>query len=145
MVLAILFAASGLYGMSIVCAFVAGRLSNDWVPGRQGTGYYKLLLGKAAFPFRWDVYILKFPDGSRIDWHTDPSPFGEHNRMNIVLRRSCGGGNFIVKDGVTPVQMSGRVVHFRPDIEEHMVTEVTGGPRYVLSIGWISSSRRAEA
>ena len=39
------------------------------VPGRQGTGYYKVKL----FSFwRIDGYYVEYPEGSEIPWHVDP-------------------------------------------------------------------------
>lgn len=135
---AIYFAAMGLVWMALACAFVAGRLTAKWEPGRQGTGYEKLTLARTRYPFGWDLYLIRFPPGSRIDWHTDPVSYGSHHRLNIVLKRSPGGGNFMVRGASGEArQIAGPFIKFRPDIEEHMVTEIIGSPRYVLSLGWL--------
>lgn len=103
-----------------------------WESGRLGTGYDKMLL--ACFRKLFDCWVLRFPVGSFILPHKDPVEQGRHYRLNIVLKRSPGGGEFVCKD--TLFEMP-RVALFRPDLSEHSVTTVTGGPRYVLSIGWV--------
>lgn len=110
-----------------------------------------------------DAYILKYPEGSAIDFHKDSAPVGyKHYRLNIVLKRAKVGGEFITKMSVedyvnnTPIHKNskefysegvgfahyvihhlGRINFFRPDITEHAVGTIYKGTRYVLSIGWL--------
>ncbi len=57
-----------------------------WRRGRQGTGYDKMLLATAAWPIRFDSYLIRYPEGSEIPPHTDPVADGRHYRLNIVLK-----------------------------------------------------------
>jgi hypothetical protein len=105
-----------------------------WQRGRQGTGYDKMLLATAPWPIPFDCYLLHYPDGAEILPHTDPVTDRRHYRINIVLKSSPRGGDFIC---ATPIFASKRIKVFRPDVCEHSVTRVEGGSRYVLSIGWV--------
>jgi hypothetical protein len=90
-----------------------------------------------------DAYILKYPEGSAIDFHKDSAPVGyKHYRLNIVLKRAKVGGEFIIKQvcpdyGYWINPQYGRIHLFRPDITEHAVSPIAKGTRYVLSIGWL--------
>ena len=110
-----------------------------WQRGRQQSGYDKMLLLQSLWPLPFDVYVLRFPEGSEIAPHTDPVAIGRHYRCNIVVKRAGEGGEFICK---TPIFTTRRVKIFRPDACEHSVTRVIRGSRYVLSIGWV---RKASA
>jgi hypothetical protein len=114
-------------------------LSNGlrWRRGRQGSGYDKMLILESYWPIPFDVYILRYPEGSEIAAHTDPVSKGDHYRLNVVLLRAKEGGEFRC-DG--PLFDSPRIKYFRPDISQHSVDKVTRGRRYVLSIGWIRNS-----
>lgn len=105
-----------------------------WEKGRQNTGYDKLLLLGNPFLLPFDCYLLKFPEGTAVPPHRDKVERGRHYRLNVVLKRSSGGGEFVCAN---PIIDSPRVKLFRPDLEEHSVTEVQGGDRWVLSIGWV--------
>lgn len=105
-----------------------------WIKGRQGTGYDKLLLARNRLGLRFDCYLLRFPEGTHVPPHRDPVATGRHYRLNIILKRSPFGGEFICERAIF---QSRRVNLFRPDHCEHSVTRVVGGPRYVLSIGWV--------
>lgn len=107
-----------------------------WRRGRQDSGYDKMLLLTAAWPLRFDSYLIRYPPGAEIPPHTDPVSRGRHYRLNIVLKRSPIGGEFICS---APIFTSARIKLFRPDACEHSVTRVEGGSRYVLSIGWVLS------
>lgn len=98
----------------------------NWELGRQGTGYLKRKLGQGK---TWDLWLLKYPKGSKIPWHTDPVEGKRHWRLNIVL---WGPQSF---RGETFMQLWG-VVLFRPDIMTHKVKGVNR-VRYVLSLGWV--------
>lgn len=105
-----------------------------WQRGRQGSGYDKLLLACGTWPLTFDMYILKFPINSYIDPHVDTVTTGKHFRLNIVLKCSKFGGEFICGNSL---YNSERIKLFRPDVDIHCVTRVTGSSRYVLSIGWV--------
>jgi len=106
-----------------------------WEEGRQQSGYFKMLLAQSK-RFKFDCYLLKYTTGSAIKMHTDPVEKGEHHRINIIVKKSKGGGDFWRKWGKND---GSRFVYFRPDIQEHCVSEITEGSRYVLSIGWIKN------
>jgi len=105
-----------------------------WQRGRQDTGYDKMLLLTSPWPIPFDTYLLRYPDGSEIPPHTDPVAAGRHYRLNIVLKASPSGGEFVC---ASPLFASRRVNFFRPDACAHSVTRVGGGSRYVLSVGWV--------
>lgn len=105
-----------------------------WQHGRQGSGYDKMLLSTLAWPFAFDSYLIRYPVGSRIGPHTDPVTARKHYRLNLIVKRSRGGGEFVCAD---PIVSTSRIKLFCPDRSEHSVTEVTGSSRYVLSIGWL--------
>ncbi|WP_321394219.1 hypothetical protein [Emcibacter sp.] len=105
-----------------------------WQRGRQKSGYDKMLLCRAYWPVKFDMYLLRFPEGSEIPLHRDRVDNGEHYRLNIVLKKSRIGGQFICNE---PIFETDRIKLFRPDISEHKVSRVIRGSRYLLSIGWI--------
>lgn len=95
-----------------------------WQPGRQGTGYRKLLLAHGA---RWDLHVLHYPPGSGTPMHRDPVPGWRHWRANLRLWGEDayhGGASFRL----------GPLIVFRPDREPHCVREVARA-RVVLSFG----------
>jgi hypothetical protein len=95
-----------------------------WQPGRQGTGYRKLLVAQGR---RWDLYVLDYPPGTSVPTHTDPVTGRNHWRANLVLR---GEDAF---DGEALLRL-GPLVVFRPDVTPHGVKRV-GRRRLVLSFG----------
>jgi len=102
-----------------------------WEEGRQGGGYLKL----KVFKFKWlDCFLIKFPDGSSIGKHTDPCDYGKHYRINITLRKPKNGGEFHCEGG--PKLRLPRFILFRPDVQEHWVTPVTGD-RLIISFGFV--------
>ncbi|AMP02440.1 2OG-Fe(II) oxygenase [Collimonas pratensis] len=105
-----------------------------WQAGRQDGGYDKMLLLTARWPLPFDSYLIRYPVGAHIPPHTDAVARGKHYRLNLVLKRSPRGGEFICS---APILSTSRIKLFRPDQCEHSVTRVEGGSRYVLSIGWI--------
>jgi hypothetical protein len=105
-----------------------------WEPGRQGTGYDKLLLLVSPLPVPFDCYLLRFPEGTEIPAHQDKVAGGRHFRLNVVVKRSPSGGDFVCDD---PIVNWRRVKLFRPDRSVHSVTRVVGGSRYVFSVGWV--------
>lgn len=108
-----------------------------WDKGRQNTGYEKLLLLGARWPLPFDLYLLRFREGVHIPPHTDRVKSGKHYRLNIVLRKAKGGGEFICD---SPIYENSRIKLFRPDTAEHSVSKVRSGTRYVLSLGWVRRS-----
>jgi predicted 2-oxoglutarate/Fe(II)-dependent dioxygenase YbiX len=127
----------------------------DWTPGRQGTGYDILplktalpagsgsliarSLGQLGTPFEdyWDVYLIRYRDGTHITKHVDDAQHGKrHRRINAVLTAADGGGELWI-DGAQIELAVGDAVRFYPDREVHEVTRVTG-TRLLFSVGaWI--------
>lgn len=139
-----------------------GRSANPKAP------YFKWLLFISR-KLKMDAYILRYPPGSKIDFHTDPAPKGySHFRLNIVIKTAKSGGEFITRSPYVLVEPTfverqrwnggpakwthrkteyrqeihkGIVNFFRPDLQEHAVAEVKQGTRYVLSIGWLTKDK----
>lgn len=106
-----------------------------WEQGRQESGYFKMKLLESK-RFRFDCYLLKFEHGVHVPWHKDPVEGGKHFRLNIYLRKPArGGGSVIAVDRM--ILETSRFHLFRPDINEHAMSTVNGGPVYMLSIGKI--------
>jgi hypothetical protein len=108
-----------------------------WENGRQQSDYSKFLIAKSFLPLPFDLYILRFPEGSRIKAHVDKVDWGRHFRLNIVVKPAIEGGEFrVVKNKYTFIN-SKYVKFFRPDLVIHEVSEVHIGTRYVLSFGFV--------
>lgn len=105
-----------------------------WQNGRQDSGYDKMLLLWSMLPLPFDIYLIRYRIGSYIKPHVDQVKSGRHYRLNIVLKNSKEGGDFVCSNCIVNTK---RIKLFRPDISEHSVTEVKAGKRYILSIGWI--------
>jgi hypothetical protein len=105
-----------------------------WQHGRQESGYDKMLLLWGLFPLPFDIYLIRYRLGSYINPHVDQVDSGRHYRLNIVLKQSKEGGEFVCSSAIINTK---RIKLFRPDVSEHSVTEVKKGNRYILSIGWI--------
>lgn len=102
-----------------------------WKLGRQNTGYAtKRLLHSERF--RFDLYLIRYTEGTHIPEHTDPTPGGRHYRVNVVLWPARKGGKFFTKN---PSFSFGPIHIFRSDINPHQVTKVERGVRYALSFG----------
>lgn len=108
-----------------------------WQKGRQASGYDKMLLLHNQLGIEFDAYLLRFPVGSSIAPHRDVVASGRHFRLNLILKKSQAGGEFVCEQ---PIINLPRLKLFRSDLSEHAVTEVQGSARYVLSIGWLLSS-----
>ena len=109
-----------------------------FVKGRQNSGYDKMKIIISSY-FMFDVYILRFNEGSYIDTHVDKAKDGyEHHRINIILKSAREGGEFVCENTIF---RNSFINYFRPDIEEHAVTRIDEGTRYVLSIGWLRKKR----
>lgn len=93
-----------------------------------------MLVLASMWPLPFDVYCLKFPEGSHIPPHVDETTLGSHYRLNVVIKNAKEGGEFQCKN---PIFETKRIKYFRPDVSEHSVSKVTSGNRYVFSIGWV--------
>lgn len=105
-----------------------------WQKGRQGTGYAKLLIAQNHKFIPFDCYLLHFPSGVNIPPHKDQVQSGRHFRLNIILKKSKSGGEFLAEKSILNFD---RIKLFRPDLYTHEVTKVQGSSRWVLSIGWV--------
>ncbi|QTH64271.1 2OG-Fe(II) oxygenase [Psychrosphaera ytuae] len=105
-----------------------------WEKGRQLSGYDKMFILGSKWFLLFDVYLLRFREGSEIKPHTDKIEKGNHYRLNIVLKPAKEGGEFICDNSIYE---SKRIKLFRPDACQHSVTKVIRGNRYLLSIGWV--------
>jgi hypothetical protein len=105
-----------------------------WERGRQKSGYDKMLLCGVWWPIKFDMYLLKFPEGSEIAPHTDAVKSGKHYRLNIVLKEAVKGGEFICENSIFETK---RIKLFRPDVCEHQVSKIVKGNRYIFSVGWV--------
>jgi len=99
-----------------------------------------MLLLTSRWPLPFDSYLIRYPEGSEIPTHTDPVQAGRHYRLNIILKSSKSGGEFVC---AMPLFSTKRIKLFRPDACEHSVTRVVGGSRYVLSVGWVLGKNSA--
>lgn len=104
-----------------------------WQKGRQDSGYEKMLLAGCPKVIPFDLWLLRYPEGSEIDWHHDPVEDKRHYRLNIELSRPEKGGKFV--PAMPPIFSVGRAVLFRPDENWHKVTKIERGSRLVLSLG----------
>lgn len=91
-------------------------------------------LATMTWPIAFDLYLLRFNQGSEIPLHTDEVSKGQHHRINIILKNADIGGDFVCKKTIFE---SSRIKYFRPDISAHQVTKIIKGKRIVLSIGWL--------
>lgn len=105
------------------------RVGRGWEPGRQDSGYDKLLLIEGP---SFDAWLLRFPVGSQIPLHRDPVSGARHYRLNLVLIRARRGGEFECEGALLDRP---RIKLFRSDRCAHAVTRVEEGTRYVLSLG----------
>lgn len=121
-----------------------------WEHGRQNGGYSKLKLIEFR-RFRFDLYLLRFPEGAHVPFHRDPAPEGfEHHRVNITLRHADRGGLTLIARQPELGQLETpkyryedrRWYRFRPDTHTHMMTSVRSGSVLLLSFGWITKSTK---
>lgn len=112
-----------------------------WQSGRQGGGYDKLLLAKSE-RFKFDLYLLRFPEGSSVQVHRDPSPDGyEHHRINMTLRAAEKGGvTFIEQKNASMLPMRRAIYRFRPDRLWHYMSRVEKGSVLLLSLGFLKKA-----
>ena len=139
-----------------------------WSAGRQGTGYEKYLLGKCDedlelgyYPildeacnkslealsadssvsmksiYFWDCYFIRMVDGAYITPHTDHSNNGPHHRLDVLVTNCERGGIFTLEGTQADLQV-GDALKFRPDLDRHEITMVTGDcERLMFSVGCI--------
>lgn len=107
----------------------------QWQNGRQNSGYFKRLLLTFNKPFHFDMYLLKFPEGSFIKEHIDPLKEGyKHFRLNIILKKPSSGGIFYTEKSIFE---KNRIKFFRPDLYKHSVSKIIKGDRFIISIGFL--------
>jgi hypothetical protein len=126
--------------------------AEGWTAGRQGTGYDILpiaerdhplvarALAQLGTPYEqfWDVYLIRYLDGSHIPAHTDPGQHGKrHRRLNALITPATAGGALRI-DGTVVELAPGDAVMFYPDAEVHEVAPVVG-TRLLFSVGaWLA-------
>ena len=111
-----------------------------WEKGRQNSGYDKLKLFESQ-KLKCDCYLLHYPTGSEIKPHTDKVDLQyDHYRLNFVLHKAKKGGIFKCDNVLFKL---GRLVVFRPDQNEHSVTQIEEGTRLVFSFGWLRHTKSA--
>lgn len=115
-----------------------------WVDGRQNSGYSKSeleitwpvrrALNIMGDPWLYDAYLLRYPPGSEIKPHVDPSIPGLcHIRLNVLIKYGIGGT--LNLNGVDIRIQPGDAYIFRPDVVTHSVSKVIQDTRLMLSIG----------
>src|SRR5689334_17051929 len=95
-----------------------------WQEGRQETGYLKMLLLSSYLPIPFDIYLLKYVEGSFVPPHKDVVKKGHHYRLNIILKKPQAGGDFICQGAIVNRP---RIKLFRPDLYEHSITKIEKG------------------
>ena len=141
----------GFLSAAEIAELCAREHDAGWKPGRQATGYDILPLARertglvaralvhVGTPFEdyWDVYLIRYQDGSHIPPHRDDAQHGRrHRRLNALLRAPRSGGELWIAG--TRVELAvGDAVAFDPDLDEHSVTRVDGD-RLLFSVGaWV--------
>ncbi len=108
-----------------------------WVYGQRLTGYKTLTLLNVKLPifkfYGFDLHIIKYGKGDFIPPHKDPVKFGKHHRVNFVIWKGRGG-EFLCEN--YKKILGGRIIYFRPDLEEHAVS-LCKNVRIVVSLGWL--------
>jgi predicted 2-oxoglutarate/Fe(II)-dependent dioxygenase YbiX len=134
-----------------VSALRAQQHNDGWKAGRQATGYDILplpriregaierALARIGTPYEdyWDVYLIRYRDGSHIPPHTDDAQHGRrHRRLNALLEPATAGGELTIADARIDLAI-GDAVLFEPDREVHDVARVVGS-RLLFSVGaWV--------
>jgi hypothetical protein len=101
-----------------------------WIPGRQNSGYLKLKLLQTR---NADCYLIRYPTGTGVWFHTDEVAGRRHYRLNVLIRKPKEGGAFRLLG--RPLLAFWRVCLFRPDRYAHAVETVNRGERWVFSVG----------
>ena len=118
----------------------------SWDDGRQLSGYSKMLLAISE-RFKFDVYLIRIPDGCGVPKHRDPAKEGfDHHRVNIAINKpSLGTGNMHIA-GPAKKFLFDRIIYFRPDLYVHSMDPVdfiwSDHSAYILSIGWLRKSKK---
>lgn len=132
-VLSIAWSAMCLVALFVVNTWPPGGWR--WRPGRQGTGYRKLLLAQGR---RWDLYLLDYPVGSYVPPHTDPADGKRHHRLNVRIWGEDTFRSWDIGSRIGERPRSGsRFVLFRPDELLHAV-DASPRRRVLLSLGWVT-------
>jgi predicted 2-oxoglutarate/Fe(II)-dependent dioxygenase YbiX len=132
-----------------IAELLARDTGDGWKPGRQGTGYDTLPLARDALAYRalahvgtpfedyWDVYLIRYRDGSHIPPHTDAAQHGrQHRRLNALLVAPQRGGELRIAGARVDLAIGDAVV-FEPDRDQHQVSTVVG-ERVLFSVGaWV--------
>jgi len=132
---------------------LCAQRDREWDRGRQDTGYQKSAVDPddpaiAALIARslttlypgprhgHDAWLLRYPEGSDIPPHVDPPlrDRARHARLNAVIAAPPAGG-LLALDGVEVALAVGDAVVFYPDRVRHEVSAVTGGERWIWSVG----------
>jgi len=110
-----------------------------WSEGRQKGGYLKLSLCPQWLSklLHADLWILRYPAGSAIRPHSDPTPGRRHWRLNLVVWAAKSGGLFHCEppSPKDARQWGQRFFIFRSDLCPHSVSTIEAGSRWVLSAG----------
>lgn len=101
-----------------------------WFKGRREGGYFKKKLVEFK---KFDMWLIKYPEGSFITQHNDRLDYGDPWRINIILKSPKKGGTFVCHEYINILN---RVYIFNAR-HTHMVTEIVEGERLVLSIGFV--------
>jgi len=84
---------------------------------------------------RFSIYLVRYAAGHAIVPHVDMVAEGRLYKLNIVLVKPKGGGEFICEKNV--LNLFGRVIVFRPDLYRHRVSRIEHGSRWLLSFAVI--------
>ena len=103
-----------------------------WGYGKHKTGYRVFTFIYSKY-LKLDYYAIHYCKGTSIPKHKDPIIDGKMYRLNIEIWKAKKGGKFNCES--TIFSIFDRIILFRPDINEHYVTPVEEGNRWVLSLG----------
>lgn len=107
-----------------------------WQPGRQNTGYEKMLIYQfQLFGKGFDCYLLRYKKDDEIPSHVDPIVGKKHFRLNIELKPADIGGHLFFYQNKQWKHQYKRYVFFRSDLQLHKVTRIVKGERLVLTFG----------
>ena len=72
----------------------------QWQEGRSGGGYQKMTLLDCHWPIRWDMHLIKTPEGGCVLPHRDPLENMDHWRLNVVIKKPKRGGEFVSEESI---------------------------------------------
>lgn len=132
---------------------LCSEIDRAWDRGRQETGYLKsaidpddpFVAGLIArslatlYPgprHGHDAWLLRYPEATSIPPHTDPAlrDGARHARLNAIIAAPPSGGVLALDDTLIELGLGDAVV-FYPDRVQHQVSTVTGGERWIWSVG----------